>query len=336
MDEEETIVVREGEDAVNDANDDDNVDEDHVVDASVLVGEEDHSVFNHPVFASTTEDERQFLKSDEEEENLGSSSRTAVVAAVEVDMQEESQQHQDPIGWDDDLCRPIYYSQKDNMVVSSEGDDDNEDDDSDNRNNDDDKATSEINAPLAFVSVPKKSRKKQRTYGDRQAVRRPFSLVLSQYEVFSPASSSSMHELNTEKKRTILSKAAHPMNSLAALASPSNGQTLTTQQTRRCRVSTSPTVPDEKQARSTDMFLFDTNKSISCYIEKKKVKLEQSLNRERAFFEDLDKSQKLRVENAAVASPLEAAGVVPDPVLLRAPKFVFRPNLQKETTAKTR
>ncbi|KAG7360147.1 hypothetical protein IV203_035246 [Nitzschia inconspicua] len=283
---------------------------------------------------------------DSEEEEIGnyvkiSSSPTAMPTS---DFHQHNSQLQQSIGWDDDLCRPIYYQHSD-LVVSSEGDDDsdgtveNEDEQQHEEEAEEIHKTNEDIKkdllPLPFVSVPKKSHKKQRTYGDRKAVRPPFSLVLSRQDCFSPEQKEAKKEetvedqdgkgKRTSKRRFATTKTMpHPMDSLVGLPSPQNSNHVSTPQKNR-RVSTSPDMDNDKVAHGTgqDIFAFDTTKSTNQ--AKKRARLERSLIRERDFFKELDKTQKLNVEDAA-STPTSPVPVEP---VLRAPKFVFRPNLRK-------
>ncbi|KAG7360541.1 hypothetical protein IV203_035640 [Nitzschia inconspicua] len=305
------------------------------------VSEEKELTVNDPF--SATVGRCQVLDSEEEEIGNDVEISSSPTAMPTSDFHQHNSQLQQSIGWDDDLCRPIYYQHSD-LVVSSEGDDDSdgtvvENEDGQTQQEEEIHKTNEDiknkDLPLPFVSVPKKSHKKQRTYGDRQAVRPPFSLVLSRQDCFSPEQKEANEEetvesqdgkgRRTSKRRFATTKTMpHTMDSLVGLPSPQNSNHVSTPQKNR-RVSTSPDMDSDKDAHGTgqDIFAFDTTKSTNQ--AKKRARLERSLIRERDFFKELDKTQKLNVEDAA-STPTSPVAVEP---VLRAPKFVFRPNLRK-------
>jgi hypothetical protein len=125
----------------------------------------------------------------------------------------------------------------------------------------------------------------------------------------------------TKLRRTVPPKISLRMDSLGSLPGQDYTNLSTSPQTHR--VSTSPRsgqpVSDDPSG-GEDVFSFE-NKS-PCQ-PKKKAQWEHSLDRERTFFAELDKTQKLRVEDA-VSTPSALPAIV-----LRAPKFIFRPNLQR-------
>lgn len=303
----------------------------------------------------------QYLDPDDDEDDfkVPSASPTAVATSQLNDFTDDFQHsQQQSIGWDDDLCRPIYYHHSD-VVVSSEGDDDTENEilENDGSNYNDREVKGEETqqendgcnitqaTPVRFVSVPQKPRKKQqRTYSDRNAVRRPFSLILSQeeqclspeLEQVSSEDSDIDKEGNDENKPvakrrySTVKEFTYKMESLACPPSNTNSPVFTPTKARR--VSTSPDAAavscrpglNNSSGNDQDIFAFDSKATTSH--AKKKARLEKSLNRERTFFEELDKTQKLTVEGAASSPP---SPVLHEPVIVpRAAKFVFRPNLR--------
>jgi hypothetical protein len=319
---------------------------------------------DHPVSTTTGAGQLDLLDNDCHTNNDPSSSpippRIDLPVAAAVDNHSQHSKGQ-TIGWDDDLCRPIYYHQGD--IILSRSVCSVEDDDGDNGHelgkvfqgqcDSGDKAIHEkyhldtngcddITLPtsLPFTIVPDKSRRmKLKTFGGRTALRRPFSLVLSQQQQeLSPEKSlitnaADEKELNendkyTRHRRTVQPNWPYPIYSLAS--QPILGQSCTNLSTppKARRVSTSPASchPVSGDYCSVeDAFAFDYNTLPSQ--STKRAQWEKNLNRERAFFIELDRTQKLNVEGSL--SPQLLSPVLHAPVL-RAPKFIFRPSLQRQ------
>jgi hypothetical protein len=202
------------------------------------------------------------------------------------------------IKWDDELCRPIYIrSEGENrnsaMVVTSEGDEEDHEDSgdtsslcSDNKDHAVTTASAEETTVVPFVlpevlqNARTRGRKRHKTFGDRDVVRRPLSLILSEHQQDEEDQSLNDSE-NGQEPINKRQRSIH-MDSLATLVPVSSTG-------RSRRVSASPVQRDSTD--QNDAFAFPVE---SDSVGKYKTLL--PLERAREFFEELDKTQKLTVD----------------------------------------
>ncbi|KAL3923879.1 MAG: hypothetical protein SGILL_001389 [Bacillariaceae sp.] len=211
------------------------------------------------------------------------------------------------IGWDDDLCRPIYIrpeseASNSDAAISSEGDEDGnegtddekdgEDVEGDTTTKDNDKQdlTKPFVLPEAVQEAKTRGRKRPKTFATRNVVRRPLSLILSQTqeeeEQASGSEDSGNEDEQTSNKRS-RTDSPHNMDSLATLA-PMKFKV------NARRISTSPFVQHSDNVSDDDASLAFPVEATETSIQK--TATTSPLKRQRAFFEDLDKTQKLKLD----------------------------------------
>ena len=263
--------------------------------------EEEEEAEEEAPMTTTEEADEDDDEVEEEEEQTGSNSQGEV-----------------SIGWDDDLCRPVFIRQESDgsssdVVVSSEGDDDEEENGEEEEeraivdkaiveettDGDHTATPAPFVLPEALENAKKRGRKRTKTFGSREVARRPLSLVLSQEA--SGAEGCESDNSDTEQivnKRVRTDNGSDNVDSLATLA-PASFNTNTR------RISSSPILQDHDDSgdENKDAFAFPAGSS-----DVKKTGSVSPLKRARAFFEDLDKTQKLTVD--ASFSPTVSGKVV--------------------------